>query len=619
MFSYVDSTTGFLFFNIGSEFDEADRNYIEVQGPKWDLDHQAHVAFLSSRARRLVFDKHRYKYLHEWCHMLQMVWFPYQYVQTWKELTVVRSLRQFLARCEIEFPIGRIALDPDVFEMINSPAMVHVMRRTSQGVDIDEREPDLEHPSPNDLTAIDLLEDFASIFEYKCRIQGPGEGDKYAKWLCDPANKAYSNVFWFLADLWDVDFAYRLLPAIVQASFSTDWTFTAFIQLLSWLLGVQSDYKNYSTDQLFAALTRRMSRWGAAKTASGHPILLVRGVSDFDLSPYISAAFPRRFTRWATGEAKPQNVGTFESPTRPTLLTHEFMRSFISKTNLHPLYSYAKKFHGLLQTNDSIQLALFHPYDKQTLALLEHEFSPMVIVIGLNDPSLKGRDTLIHIAPGFVDYPSPVDPAITYKDYLTEIMKRKDTAWSLATRFNDILPHQCHHTGCPYFRTNLCRRWSAIPASYWHCSFPNWFSRVYELKIDPEGMVLMPQNEGVGMDVTSLYIDAKPEVLDEFRKFVFDESSEIARALRPINQQSPGFNREPIVIGLVVALGGPVVVKEVCKLANRYLELKSQREAQQHQTEILRLLLEQDDGKKVSVSIADLERLASDPKRVWKK
>jgi len=618
MFSYVDTTTGFLFFNLDAEFSEEERAYISSQGTNWDVEHNTHVAFLSDHSTGLLFGKYWFKYLHEWCHMLEMVWFPYQYMHTWKELTIVRWLRQLLGKSEAEIPIGRIGLDAELMEVITYPAMVHPVRRTPQGVDFQGCEPDVSHPSPYDFTVLDLLENFTSIFEYKCRVQGPGDGHDYAKWLSDPSNKAYSNVFWFVADLWDVDFAYRLLPAVIQISFYTDWVFNAFTSLLTWLLEIKPVYENNTTDQLFYLLSNHMARRSTRHPVTGRFNLVVRDVSDFDLSPYLTAAFTRRLVSLDMAASEPNVVGTLESPTtHPTLLTTKFMTSFVSKTNRHPLQTYVSKYYELLQQDNSIETALFHPYDRNMLEFLRCNFAPLVMAVRLHDTSLKGRDTLLHLAPGFVDSPSAIDPNISYRWYLDEIMKRKDTAWSLVTRFNELLPHQCHHSVCPYFRTNLCRRWSAIPQTYWHCGFPNWFSCVYELRIDWGKMVLKPQEEEVGMNVRSLHIEGQPEVIEEFRKFVFDESPEVARALRPVHAMTPGFQREPLVIALVVALGGPVIVKELCGLVKRYFDLVSQREAQKHQIDVLRLLLEQDDRRKSSVSIAELEKRAEDPTYRW--
>jgi hypothetical protein len=563
-------------------------------------------------AMKLLANEHRYKYLHEWCHMLQMLFFPYQYQQTWKELTIVRQLRRQLATHAGEMPIGKLDLPEYLVETITNSSMVHPLRRTPLGgIGFDEEDPDPLHPSPYDLTALDLIEDFASLFEYKCRIAAEGNGEDYATWVSNPDNKVYATVFWFLADLWNTQFAYRLAPALIQASFYTDWVFNSFCSLLSWLLSLPSEtYEAMSTEDLFFLLKNRLLKWGSPHPRKGRFEPLIRDVTEFDYSPHLVFAEAKPYYQYDFTQSPPQLVGTIDSPGHPTLLTQQFMAKFASKTERHPLYLYAAKYLDILTAEPKIETALFHPYEPSVMDFLTEEFPPVLMVVRLVSPQLVGRDTLIKLGTGFDNSDWPAMPGVSYREYLTDLMKRKDIAWSLVTTINDALPHNCHHQLCPFFDTNLCRRWTAIPARYWHCAFPNWLSTVYELKINLKSRTLVPQGEEVGMNAKkSLHIEGSQEALEEFRKFIFDESPELARAIRPINMQSPGIQREPIVISLVVALGGPVIVKELCSLAKRYLDLVSEREKQVHQTKTLKLLLEQEDRSKREVTFEQLLEL----------
>ncbi|MCE7699740.1 MAG: hypothetical protein K8E24_013310 [Methanobacterium paludis] len=60
------------------------------------------------------------------------------------------------------------------------------------------------------------------------------------------------------------------------------------------------------------------------------------------------------------------------------------------------------------------------------------------------------------------------------------------------------------------------------------------------------------------------------EELAEFRNFLLEKGSEELE-LQEIHEVSPGFQREPIIIALVVALDGPVLVKEFVSLAEKRL------------------------------------------------
>jgi hypothetical protein len=108
--SHVDTTTGFLFFNFEAEFCANDRTYIDSQTDGWDSHQPDHKAFLTDHCTRLLYGKSQRKYLHEWCHMLKMVWFPCWYVHTWKELTIAFRLRQALRSGERALLIGKLNL-----------------------------------------------------------------------------------------------------------------------------------------------------------------------------------------------------------------------------------------------------------------------------------------------------------------------------------------------------------------------------------------------------------------------------------------------------------------------------------------------------------------------------
>jgi hypothetical protein len=76
------------------------------------------------------------------------------------------------------------------------------------------------------------------------------------------------------------------------------------------------------------------------------------------------------------------------------------------------------------------------------------------------------------------DEPCGFDNSLTYSDYLPEIQKRKDLAYTLFTDLNLQLEHNCHHHDCPMHCTNICRRWPAIPSDYKNCSFTGWFQNI---------------------------------------------------------------------------------------------------------------------------------------------
>jgi hypothetical protein len=67
-----------------------------------------------------------------------------------------------------------------------------------------------------------------------------------------------------------------------------------------------------------------------------------------------------------------------------------------------------------------------------------------------------------------------------------------------------------------------------------------------------------------------LRIEGAPEDLEEIRRQLFAELGDDLE-LDEMSSQGAGELREPVLIGLVVALGGPQVVKGVVKVLDRYM------------------------------------------------
>jgi hypothetical protein len=186
------------------------------------------------------------------------------------------------------------------------------------------------------------------------------------------------------------------------------------------------------------------------------------------------------------------STGTLPDPNSPTesdkfyFLSHDVYENIVRNTPKHVVYPLALRYLELAVRDSSPETVLFHPYRSDVTALLAKEFLPSLTVIRLHNELLRARDTLMHVNPALKDMRVPIMPEVTYSEYLREVMKKKDLAYSLFTDLNNYLEHNCHHQGCPYYPTNLCRRWSAIPQQWAKCPFPPWFATVVERSIDSQ-------------------------------------------------------------------------------------------------------------------------------------
>lgn len=102
------------------------------------------------------------------------------------------------------------------------------------------------------------------------------------------------------------------------------------------------------------------------------------------------------------------------------------------------------------------------------------------------------------------------------------------------------------------------------------------------------------------MEIQEIKVEMPSEELAEFRNFLLEKGSEELE-LQEIHEVSSGFQREPILIALVVALGGPVLVTEFVSLAKEWLQLR-------HEEKMIKLKILSANGSK-QVSLSELEAI----------
>jgi hypothetical protein len=101
------------------------------------------------------------------------------------------------------------------------------------------------------------------------------------------------------------------------------------------------------------------------------------------------------------------------------------------------------------------------------------------------------------------------------------------------------------------------------------------------------------------MEEVSLKIEMNNyEDLEEFRNFLYEEDAEMTPL--EMYDYSPGFNKEPIVISIILALGGKEIVKRLQQIMDKYFaykteklktQLATQKEIDRHREELFKLSL----------------------------
>jgi|GEM_PF-5920180 len=440
-FSYVDTACAFAYFNLVPT--DLGRLRDEIEAALQDRQNRESFSrHLSQIALKVLVTDFRGTYYHEWHHCLQAIFYPYYYLQSWRELSIALNILADLRHSSQTATLGQISLPPESYETITHTSMVYGIEIEHGMLKLVPRE--LADLRPSDITLTDLIEDATSIFQFKVENASEGSGTAYRQWIRG-RRSVYSNVFTLLSKLMGVDAAYVALPPLVQLSFATTGPVTAFLSLVNYTLRTHTPPEVLGCDLYYKALRSRCA---------------------------------------ATFTGKDPDPNSPTSSDELTFMDLETYRRLVANTPNHTVYPLALRYLDLVSTDPSVENSLFHPYRPDVQTLLNEYFLPPITVIRLYYELLQARDTLLIVNPWLVSQPWPQIPDITYSDYLREVMKRKDLAYSLFSDINNYLEHNCHHAECPYYPTNVCRRWSAVPKDWAQCPFPAWFATITGRSID---------------------------------------------------------------------------------------------------------------------------------------
>ncbi|MGV7223658.1 MAG: hypothetical protein ACQ9MH_19285 [Nitrospinales bacterium] len=458
-FSYVDSATGFIYFNlVPSDFGVL-RDQLDTALELRDKNRGQYGQKLLEIANTVMWTEFRSTFFHEWHHFLQTIIYPFQYLQSWRQLSIAFDALSGLRQSHKTFKLGHLDLLEPWRNTIKFSSMLIGLDIVNGHIEpVLNRDPN--EIRPTDFTITDLIEEATSIFEFKVEINREGEGESYHQWIRKrklSGKTTYSNVFRLLSRLIGKEGAYVALPPLVQASFSTTWPAVAFMNLVNYTIARRGDFEpeKLGCDSYYSLLR-------------------------FQLTDPVFA-----------------NIGSSPNPNGPTegdeyyYLDFDSYRQIITSTPKHTVHYQALRFIDLVRNDQKLETILFHPYRLDVQNLLTKENIPPLVHLRIHHASLQARDSVLVINPTLGDMTTQLSLGLSYSEYWREVMKRKDIAYSLFTDLNNYLEHNCHHHDCLYHETNICRRWSAIPKEWTACPFPDWFVSVTDRKIDIKSKKLL--------------------------------------------------------------------------------------------------------------------------------
>lgn len=116
-FSYVDTALGFAYFNLKPETlnPDSDKEIQDALGSGFSktstgLRREHLVQVISKIGYKILLSEFREKFFHECHHCLQRIFYPYLYLQSWRELTIALNFGNTLRNPSRQFELGRIGL-----------------------------------------------------------------------------------------------------------------------------------------------------------------------------------------------------------------------------------------------------------------------------------------------------------------------------------------------------------------------------------------------------------------------------------------------------------------------------------------------------------------------------
>jgi hypothetical protein len=392
-------------------------------------------------------------WVHESHHFLQLLTFPFQYLQALRELLTVTGLLSALHgpyRDEV-LTLDASPLPPEYSWTYFAPVRAWGLAYGDNELRVIGPATDADVPvqlSPSSVSEAALLEESTSIFEFQASHGEPGTGSAYRAWLSAGPSR-YSAVFRWLARLWGTEEAYAALPALVRAAFHTTEPCVAFALLLKARVAPARELG--SEAYYVRALDLLADLLPTLREGTNYPAYTEPRPAPSDRPLFIRES---DLDRWIAVEPR-QLVAVLAGIYRRGLAQGHFL------------------------TSD-----LFRPFESEVLGRLGR-LSPLMLVMSLRHPAVLPRDTVGAVNPLVADLELPPehvwsklggkDRPITYGDAVVQLQRMRAVGLALA-RVPLTIGHNCHHTECPLHKAGVCRWWTAIPRQWTECAFPAWFA-----------------------------------------------------------------------------------------------------------------------------------------------
>ena len=342
-FSYVDSALCFPYFNFEAEAIMRQGIDLEHLAERHDSNRSEFKSKIMEFSLNLLLEHNKEIFWHELHHCLQSLFYPYQYLQSWRELSIAFNLLEYLRtdkKSSRALKAQAFSMDKASQNTIRCSCSVYGINIGSNGLLEWAPNRELDDMHPSDLTLVDLLEDATSIFQFKVSIDADGGGEEYLKWVRN--QRSYSNTFKLLVKILGVEFAYNSLPPLVQAAFQTTWPMTTFVNMannLKLLTERHPEIANLGCDQIYDMLINYLEK-----------------------ETYCQKGMP--------------NIGLPTQSDQWMYINLENFSKLVEKTNKHTIHSLATNHLNILRQDPSWKFVLYHAPKGPILELFALQFLP---------------------------------------------------------------------------------------------------------------------------------------------------------------------------------------------------------------------------------------------------
>lgn len=456
--SYFDTTIGVAFFNVAPPaVPELANVVVEARNRRHDSP-QEREAYIHTALAML--DRLHYPLVtHEWGHTLQAITHPALYLRCLREMSllwgVVEALRQDPHDISAQF-----AVDERSGAQLSMP--ISRLRVSIDGGQPSITDADSEWPVPEDLSEADLLEDSASVFQYKAEIGGEGTARSYRRWLRE--GYRYSRTFDFLSGAMSPADAYVALPALVMAAYRTNLPLHTFAWLLALTVGEEPSEPNVRPSELGMEPYWEHLELVLAQVLAAAP-----------------AMDPRRSILEEEAHHRIDRAGMLE---------------LSAGMPIHPLSPLVERAWRDEEDIARLQRAMLRPYlafdrrERSAQRWLE-PFRPPVIALRILSEGIELGDSVLAISPT-VARSQLLQRGVGWQEYLIELMRMKAFVSANVMPFGGSVRHCCPHRECPFHRHDVCRGWTDIPSSgFQDCNFPDWLFGSFKRRVDFDSGMLV--------------------------------------------------------------------------------------------------------------------------------